>query len=79
MVRYTYTSEQSKKRTITTVKEAENVIIATATLRELNRKEILEEPQIRDVANAFSINLEDDLVVMKSENPNDVFYSYYFV
>ena len=78
MARYTYTNEQGSKRTISKVEEAKKVIIATATIREHSRQEILEDTQIMELAKVFGLNLEEDLIVMKSDNPNDFFYSYYF-
>ena len=78
MAKYTYTNEQGNKRTISKVEEAKKVIIATATIREHSRQEILEDTQIMELAKVFGLNLEEDLVVMKSDNPNDFFYSYHF-
>ena len=78
MSKYTYTNEQGNKRTISKIEEAKRVIIATATIREHSREEILEDIQIMELAKAFGLNLEEDLIVMKSDNPNDFFYSYYF-
>lgn len=78
MAKYTYTNEQGNKRTISKVEEAKKVIIATATIREHSREEILEDTQIMELAKVFGLNLEEDLIVMKSDNPNDFFYSYHF-
>lgn len=78
MAKYTYTSEQGKEVTISTIEEVKRVIIATATVREHSKQEVLEDIQITELAKAFGLNLEEDLIVMKSDNPNDFFYSYYF-
>lgn len=78
MAKYTYTNELGEKQVIKNQKEAEKVIIATATFREYSRNDILEDSKIVEIANIFDIDLINDLVVLKSDNPDDFFYVYYF-
>ena len=74
---YIYISEQGKTEAIRTMDKARSVIIATATVREHTREELLRDKDITGVAECFGINL-NDLVIERSESPYDFYFTYSF-
>lgn len=74
---YVYNSEQGKTETIRTMEKARSVIIATATVRELTREELLKDKDITGVAEYFGIDL-NELTIERSKSPYDFFFTYSF-
>lgn len=77
MSSYTFTSEQAKTRTITTVEEAKSVIIATATSRMHDRASLIKDKDLNEVAHAFGLHLTD-VDVQINNDPNDFPFTYSF-
>ena len=77
MPSYTFTSEQARPRTISTVEEAQRVIIATATTRMHNREQLYMDLQLVAIADCFDIDLSS-IVICDSTDPNDFPYTYSF-
>lgn len=72
-----YISEQGKSATIDTIEQAKRVIVATAMVRCHDSATVLEDNDIKAVAETFGISL-DDLVIISTRHPHDFAFEYYF-